>query len=86
MILRFLGLLENKFFVSLNYLKKQKAPPSLKVPCLYKWAHLGLNQGPPDYEREKYLFHQIPFVCICLNISNMCDFLFETKWYLFTFI
>lgn len=30
--------------------KKQKAPPSLKVPCLLGWAHLGLNQGPPDYE------------------------------------
>jgi len=20
------------------------------VPCLLGWAHLGLNQGPPDYE------------------------------------
>ena len=30
--------------------KMTKAPPSLKVPCLLVWAHLGLNQGPPDYE------------------------------------
>ncbi len=30
--------------------KKRKALPSLKVPCLLRWAHLGLNQGPPDYE------------------------------------
>jgi len=66
--------------------KKRKAPPSLKVPCLLGWAHLGLNQGPPDYEREKFLFHQFSFVCIYEKIRYLDDFCFETKWYLFTFI
>jgi hypothetical protein len=51
--------LTSKFNISLKnillYLccthpKMMKAPPSLKVPCLLGWAHLGLNQGPPDYE------------------------------------
>jgi hypothetical protein len=22
----------------------------LHKPLIFKWAHLGLNQGPPDYE------------------------------------
>jgi hypothetical protein len=30
--------------------QNSKAPSSLKVPCLFKLVHLGLNQGPPDYE------------------------------------
>ncbi|MCT4623444.1 MAG: hypothetical protein N4A46_07460, partial [Schleiferiaceae bacterium] len=42
---------EEKFVVPMLYPpKKRKAPPSLEVPCLKGWAHLGLNQGPPDYE------------------------------------
>ncbi len=42
---------EENFVVPMLYpAKKRKAPPSLKVLCLLGWAHLGLNQGPPDYE------------------------------------
>ena len=42
---------EENFVVPMLYpAKKRKAPSSLKVPCLLGWAHLGLNQGPPDYE------------------------------------
>ena len=41
---------ENSVVPMLSPAKKRKAPPSLKVLCLLGWAHLGLNQGPPDYE------------------------------------
>ena len=42
---------KENFVVPVLYpVKKRKAPPSLKVLCLLRWAHLGLNQGPPDYE------------------------------------
>ena len=37
-------------YLCCTHSKMTKAPPSLKVPCLLLWAHLGLNQGPPDYE------------------------------------
>ena len=26
-----------------------------------KWASLGLNQGPPDYESEKMIFPELLF-------------------------
>ena len=42
---------EENFVVPMLYpAKKRKAPPSLKVLCFLRWAQLGLNQRPPDYE------------------------------------
>ena len=31
------------------------------IETSWKWASLGLNQGPPDYESEKLIFHELLF-------------------------
>ena len=30
--------------------ENKKAATTNRNCLIYKWAHLGLNQGPPDYE------------------------------------
>ncbi|KOH46003.1 hypothetical protein NC99_11760 [Sunxiuqinia dokdonensis] len=37
------------------------------------WAHLGLNQGPPDYEQVYFDIHLKSFIFFCLIINFLSN-------------
>ena len=41
--------------------KKTLTACFLAISVFPLWTSLGLNQGPPDYESEKLIFHELLF-------------------------
>ena len=49
------------------------------IETSWKWASLGLNQGPPDYELFPWLFHRISLNTKSLIINIILILIFTEK-------
>ena len=49
------------------------------IETSWKWASLGLNQGPPDYELFPWLFHRISLNTTSLIINILPILVFTEK-------
>ena len=56
------------FYVHLMFTSKRKSTYKMNVSA-FVWTSLGLNQGPPDYETNRMIFHDILSWWSVLNIS-----------------
>ena len=67
-------------------LGEPKKAPAFSCKCLnhkglfrpFPWSHLGLNQGPPDYESGAT--NQLSYGTVPLCITKYCNFQLECKY------